>query len=957
MAFPATPLLVVQQLYINGAWVDITTDTRGNNGNGGVAITRGYSGEQAQLSAGTAQFTINNRDGKYTNDNPISPYYRKLGRNTPYRTGIDSSLTSARSARFPGGQAPGTINYDGSVIWTADKAGLDIVGDIDVAVDVEFNGTQRDSLLLSKYLISGNQRSWILGLDYQGRIFFLWSTDGTDAGRITATCPVVLDPMVGRMQLHAQLDVNNGSGGWTVTFQQGFGTSLNPTWVTLGTTSGTGVTSIFSSSARVEVGDGNNAAGSDGTLGRSDPFVGKMYGAFIRNGIGGTLVANANIFQQTPGTTTWADNSTLANTWTLAGPVAIESIDFRFYGEIPSLPNRWDISGTDVYIPVTANDIIARATTGNLSKPLHSSVFANLSRYPWDGYWPMEQPLDSTTISAFLGQAGRKTNADFSVPTDFPGTAGSMSFSDDTGTATGTATRAAGAPTLATYMLYFKLNTVPATLQTVLNFFITGGTAARITLRASTTQYSIDIVAADGTSLAGLTSSFGGTNQPNQWTAMRVKLSSSGGTVTWEMAWYQINQPDVWGISGTYAGTVGNPYYWSTSAGWTGKSGMQLAHVAMGRLDPDFTSSTFIDATNAYNLEAWDVRVKRLGAQTLLPVFVEGSLISASAPNNTHSMGPQGLKTPVELLQECADVAGGMLYVPRDKSGITIRSWEQMINQTPAVFDYALNHLSGSLQPEPDLFLVENDVTLQTPDGSTYRYVKTTGTLNVGDPGADPDAVGTYDVGPVSINLGLPADMPQYAQRRVLLGTWDEARYPQAQVQLERGPFVASTTLTDAARRLDLGRAFTIANPPTWLPPGNIDLMVVGYVETMGGMTDTLNFNTRPGGPYRTGRWGSATIPTTSLWGAGSTTLKTGVTTTAVSLTFTTPNRLEQWSTTATGYHVKIGGETMTISAMGARTGTGPYEQIATVIRSVNLVIKAQSGGSPVTVVEQGRWS
>lgn len=956
-SFPAAPLPIVQQIMIGGVWTDVTSRTRGAGGLGGVTVTRGYSGEQVQLAAGTSAFTINNRDGLFTNDNPNSINYRLLGRNTPYRNGLDSG---AVSARFLGNHGAGTGDYDGSVVWTADKASLDIVGDVDIAVDFETAmPLTRDVILASKYVLTSNQRSWVLGMTRGGRVVLYWSTDGTVATRVTALSPVITDLTVGRVQLRVQLDVNNGTGGWTASFYQGTGANIGGPYTLMGSVSGTGVTSIFNSTARLELGDANVGATYDKALGDSDPFVGKFYSMQLRNGLAGTVVANAGAYLQAAGTTSWSDGLTSPNTWTVTGSTTLESLDFRFYGEIPSLPNRWDTSGTDIYIPIIANDIVSRATTGNFAKPVKSPVFQNLSQFPWDGYWPLEQPFDSTVISAYIGRTGRKTAADFSVqPTDFAGTAGSLLFNDDTGFATATANSTTGSPTLGIYLFYFKMDTPTASSQTVNQFFVTGGTASRISFSVSTTVFGLQIAAADGTLLVNSTSLFGGTNDPSNWTAMRLKLSSSGGTVTYEWAWYQLNQPDTWGTSGTYSGTVGRPYYWSSPA-FTGKFGLQLAHIAMGRFDLDFVSADFLESSNAYARERWDDRVRRIGALANLPTFVEGSLVAQSA-DNVYLMGPQGLKTPVALLQECADVAGGMLYAPRDKPGLAVRSWELLARLTPATLDYAAAHLSGSLQPEPDLFLILNDLTLQTPDGSTYRYVKTTGTLNVNDPATDPDAVGTYDQGPVPINLAQPDDMPKFAQRDVFQGTWDEARYPQVQVQLERAPFVASAALTAAMRKLDLARPFQIVNPPAWLPPGAIGLMIVGYVETMGGMTQTINFNTVPSGPYTAGVWGSTTTPATptaTKWGARVTTLKTGVNATATSLVFTTPDKFERWSTAASGYHVKLAGEIMTVSAVTGPTGSGPFDYAITVIRSVNGVSKAQLATAPVVLVEQGRWA
>src|SRR3954471_7869310 len=85
MAFPRDPLPIKQELLINGVWTDITSSTRNSDN---VNITRGFSSEQANLSSSQATFTLNNRDGKFSNRNPTSPYYRQIGRNTQYRVSV-----------------------------------------------------------------------------------------------------------------------------------------------------------------------------------------------------------------------------------------------------------------------------------------------------------------------------------------------------------------------------------------------------------------------------------------------------------------------------------------------------------------------------------------------------------------------------------------------------------------------------------------------------------------------------------------------------------------------------------------------------------------------------------------------------------------------------------------------------------------------------------------------------
>ncbi len=67
----------------------------------------------------------------------------------------------------------------------------------------------------------------------------------------------------------------------------------------------------------------------------------------------------------------------------------------------------------------------------------------------------------------------------------------------------------------------------------------------------------------------------------------------------------------------------------------------------------------------------------------------------------------------------------------------------------------------------------------------------------------------------------------------------------------------------------------------------------------------------------------------------------------------------EAWSSTS-GYELVISGEKIYIpvGGMGARSGTGPYTQVATgVIRAVNQISKVLPSNSQVSVANPGRYA
>lgn len=66
-----------------------------------LTITRGRSDEQSQASPQRMTFTLNNRDGKYSPRNPLSPLYGKIGRNTHVRCTIDSGVSTRYVGEIP----------------------------------------------------------------------------------------------------------------------------------------------------------------------------------------------------------------------------------------------------------------------------------------------------------------------------------------------------------------------------------------------------------------------------------------------------------------------------------------------------------------------------------------------------------------------------------------------------------------------------------------------------------------------------------------------------------------------------------------------------------------------------------------------------------------------------------------------------------------------------------------
>ncbi len=933
-----------QELLIDGVWEDVTSGDHGTKGGTShdVTITRGESSEQSGgVAADTASFALKNPDGRYSDSNPLSPLYGLLDPGVQYRCSI---VENTKSLRLTDATTVGTTTYDGARAWTADKAALDLTGDIDVRVDVEPDDWRgrMGHILAGKYQVIGDQRSWAFFTDQRGYPYLIWSTNGTSAARqiIRATEKAATS---GRQALRATLDVNNGSGGYTVTFYTA--DTISGSWTQLGSpVVGSSTTSIHSGTAPLEVGNVNDAVTGRGiftTNLNSDPFVGRFYGLEVRSGIGGSVVARMDATAQAVGATSWSDG--LGNTWSLTASAEISDADYRFWGEVPEFPSDWDVTGSDVTAPVIAYDIVERLRAGE--KPLRSPIFRNLSRYATDGYWPMEDDFGATSIGAHIGKTGYFKSASFSSADGLPGAGGALAFTDDDGYASANAVVGSANTGTAYVLFYFYLEAAPASEVAIFDAYFVGGDAYRAEFSVGPTNYKMELINSSGTVLATSNTTFGTDAGPGQWIAMRLLLRQNGGSVDTFLSWYPVGASVYWGTTTSYVGTCGRPRSW-ISWPFVGKGDLRLTHVALASIDLGFDGFAFTQSTNGYIGEnAWD-RAFRLAAELGIPFWWVGPRI-INAEDMTAAMGVQGLRAPVDLFQEIADVDGGMLCTPRDKFGLMIRSSYSLQGREPLELDYTDTVFSGKLTPRRPRD-ISNDVTVTRPEGSFGRAVKTTGRYGT-------VRAGVRDTS-IPLNAGDDGHLVGLAEREVDRRTVEALRFTGVQLDLHRAPFVQAPSLARAVERMDVGSAFSIVNLPLFGGgPDPADLYVRGYTETITNFTRTIQPATAPYAPHRTGVWGSSSQPTSSRWAAKNVVLMAERSSAATTLIFGTSDGRERWSTTAVPYDVMILGERITVSSITSGGTAGSLAIVAGDMESGTTTGWSFTGGSGSSTTAQAQ--
>jgi len=198
-------------------------------------------------------------------------------------------------------ELPGT---SGNYASTPDSAALSITGDIDITLDLSIDDLTpaATQYLMAKAEASGN-RSWDIQLLSTGLLKLRPCEDGTNViDGTTEQSDVALQTVVAngeRFTLRITLDVDNGASGRDLKFYVN-GVQLGTTQV------GSAPVALFDGNESVKIGRSTNA-----------PLAGKVYRAQIRDGIGGTLVFDADFTAESPGTTSFTESSSEAATVTV----------------------------------------------------------------------------------------------------------------------------------------------------------------------------------------------------------------------------------------------------------------------------------------------------------------------------------------------------------------------------------------------------------------------------------------------------------------------------------------------------------------------------------------------------------------------------------------------------------------------------------------------------------------
>lgn len=937
---------VLTELLLDTGWASVS-DKRLDRDPITVTRGRGASGGIAGPMATNA--TLNNTGGVFSPRNAQSVLFGRIGRNTAIR----HSLGIGQYGMVVDGSADSNSNAT-----TVDKAQLDIVGDIDIRVDLEVRSpsswTAGNFDLASKFLDSDPNRSWSL-IMIGDKLRFQWFSLGTVASFKSADSVALPGPATGRNAIRVTLDVDNGASGNAVAFYTA--PTIAGPWVQLGSTvTQAGTTAIFSGTANLRIGGASNVPG---LYVWAKPAWCTYYAAEVRNGINGTLVAAPDFAAQplSPGpfgTAIFADG--LGNDWVFQGDpgkfgrIWWGDVRIRAVAEIAELPPRWDPSHSDKYVPLVANGVLRRYGQGKSPVATGLRDFVLARPQALTSYFPLNG-AEGTLYSLNLG-------ATYHLSTRFfpQAVAGSSPLSPvfTYGKDMGASWLGTGMELNATGNSYMRGDCATGDPNAAFDFLFQSQSLGVLTVQLQ--DYNVNVwslVLDTSTNDGTLQVSFTDPNvgpigfltvgpftelQDANVHHCRFQLSTVGADTQ-----FAVYIDGVLRSSGTMAA-----YTWNGTAlfrlfysRYVNQTVMNLAHLILwAEANPANIPAIadVVEAAFGYAGETAGDRITRVCADGNIPLVLIGG------PAATTPMGPQFSEPRLAQLRDAEATDFGILTEQRDALGLLYRTRASMYAQTPAVtIDYSAKVVAPPFEPTDDDQSTRNDVTASRRDGGSFQITQTTGRMSISDP---PAGIGQYE-DEITVNLQTDAQLPGAASWWLRLGTLDAARFPSVTFNLAAAEIDA--TLRDQLLALDVGDRMLITNIDLADIPDDVDLIVLGSTETFNNSTWSITFNCAPGEPYQVAKFDTA------RYDADGSVLTAAIGTSDVSFQVSKTGT-SLWTVTpaAFPFDINIDGERMTVSGI---TGATSPQTVAISARSVNGVVKTHPVNAPVRLWDTPRYA
>jgi len=906
MAFPQTPRQTKVELFLNGGWVDVTSDVYARDS---LTISRGGKDENSSPEPSTCQLTLNNRSGNYSPRNPVGIYYGSIGRNTPIRVTIEQvSDTFTRTV------SNGWGSTDTGQSWSTTGVG----------------GTVQAS-------------------DF-----------GVGSGVGTHSVPVVAAHRATYLSPVTYRDIDVAVTLTSVGFSNVTGAAIEPANLIL---RGLSTTDYYYANVSIDASEVISVG--------VKHFDGTVIATAVSTGLtftGQVLRVRAQCEGPVFRVKVWATSGSEPYTWHVTGrldstvrkgfvgirsgvitgntntkPIVFSYDSFmvrvpRFIGEVSAWPQRWDTSGIDVFAPIEAAG--PRRRLGQGVSPVRSAMRRFWSEVAPNvvAYWPMEDGKESLTIASGLPNglpmSVNGTSFDFATYTDLPASA-PLPVLGKAWLAGNVPSYTPGSSTRITWFMHAPATPLPDV--TVISQIFFSGTllAFQITFRNADGSISLEAFNRAGTSTGVLSTGPISFQLVDTSQLCFLELTQNGANIDWIFLTAFLGDT----VAAAANGTI-NSFNFGKVLLVAFDPYKELKDTSIGHVTVRSPGGPAPNTTASFNAWSGDPatiggetagqRVDRLAAENSVTI---GGLGSRS---NTGLAGPQRVDTVLNLLDAMADADRGILTELKGDSGLAFRTRASLYNQAAGLnLNYTGGQVSPPLEPTDDDQQTRNDITVKRDGGSDVRAQLLTGRMSVLDSGTG--GVGRYD-SQYTLSLAYDSQLANVATWLLAAGTTDETRYPTVTVQIE-APNV--TALDAQILDIDIGDRITISNPKTGQTPDTISQIVRGYTEVIEPFSHTVTFNCSPESPYQVIR-----LDTSYKLDSDTSTLVSGVSSSAPSLSVATSDTKNLWRTGSVSIPIRVSGEVMTVTNISGTSSP----QTFTVTRSVNSVVKAQSAGAVVSL-------
>lgn len=839
MAFPATALPVRSRLFINGQWIDFSNSTLIRKP---IEIWRGTAPEGVRPDPSTCGLSLRNQSGDLSPRKPTGQYYELFGDNTPIQVVLD--------------EASDDFNRTSSNGWGTSSSGHTWATSGGVA---------------GNYAVSGGNATIAISAVNSARITAL-NVSLADCDVVATYKPGVVATGAA-IQMATMLRYQDDNNLYQVVLLFNTDSTVTAAIVkrvggTNTTLAATGVLGYYTSTSQWRM---------------RAKVCGQVFTVRAWDAVTGTEPSTFDTW----GTDTADDAITTAgkigcrmllqtgNTNTLNLTVttsSLEVVHHRFNGEVPVWPVDWDLSGSDVWTPISAAGLLRRVNKSQEPlSPLRrllqgttqtfggavDSVSAGSLRRPV-GYWPLEDPTGTSVASSAVpgGQPMTITGTvSWAAIDDIDGSSPLPDMMDSAAVLTGIVPAqiaATGAWTVGAILTPPTL----ASTWTPLAWKVDGNsTYDRFELRVTTGgNYEVYGFAGTSSTLLITTSIRDLASRP---TAVLVQAAAFNSDVDYRLVTsgdgYVNEYTSTTTAVGAVAGYPTQVTVTSVAAGGSNTAGLGHVQVWDGWFSL-LADSLIIQALQAHDGDQGHLRLARLFDQAGIPFIYIG--------DTSDQVGKQAISTLPDLVDDVLVVDKGVMFEARDENAIIYVTRRARYNlPTTLALTYGTSgHLAPGFKPVPDDRDVVNDLTIQRDGGASGRYELTTGRRSVNAP---PTGAGRY---PRKKTLPLYDDTQpyQHAAWEVITAAWDEPRYPSVNVNMARSARDAATVY-EQAKRLDVGGRLTVASAPAWLPPDTIDLHALGLTEVIGGGSKigayhwAIGAQAVPAGPYMIGTLDTST--------------------------------------------------------------------------------------------------